>query len=458
MTCKRRNCCTRAIEPSFLWFLICPFCVLGFTAASSAQTLENAFKVELDRLTAEKNSILGAIEKSKIGVNEKRGNLIREIESLSRTLTTLQANNNSQELQLPQTSRLQSLQAQERKVDRRARQIETWLETHGISISEDAVGVRDGPAEHEHPPLDVMMKAALDHVEEHGQLWVRTNQEYFDEYGKAQTGSVLRIAEVGAVLTTPKFQPLSLASDGSLRSVPGTQTLDVLEEDTRTIDVVLFDPTDARTIQFKTSTWRTWLDRGGAVMWVIAVLALIALLLLVERTMVLTRFFVRVSSFDPLKNDQIAENDRLFAPVRLVRAATGAFDEIEQAAVNELLNTKMFVRRGISTLPIVASVAPLLGLLGTVTGMIATFGMITEHGTGDPRILSGGISEALLTTQFGLMVAIPALLSQALLYRFGDVIVRRIELHTIMILNGRSLDQVAINDALDRNSAVGEHR
>ena len=51
--------------------------------------------------------------------------------------------------------------------------------------------------------------------------------------------------------------------------------------------------------------------------------------------------------------------------------------------------------------------APLLGLLGTVTGMIGTFGLITEHGTGDARLLSGGISEALLTTQFGLMVAIP---------------------------------------------------
>ena len=73
MTWKRRNCCTRAIEPSFLWVLICPFCFLGFTVASSAQTLEDAFKVELDRLTAEKNSIRGAIEKSKIGVNEKRG-------------------------------------------------------------------------------------------------------------------------------------------------------------------------------------------------------------------------------------------------------------------------------------------------------------------------------------------------------------------------------------------------
>lgn len=57
---------------------------------------------------------------------------------------------------------------------------------------------------------------------------------------------------------------------------------------------------------------------------------------------------------------------------------------------------------------VVAAVAPLLGLLGTVTGMIATFEIITEFGTGDPKMLSGGISEALITTQLGLVVAIPA--------------------------------------------------
>ncbi len=58
---------------------------------------------------------------------------------------------------------------------------------------------------------------------------------------------------------------------------------------------------------------------------------------------------------------------------------------------------------------VLAAVAPLLGLLGTVTGMIGTFQVITEKGAGDPRTLSGGISEALLTTQFGLILAIPCL-------------------------------------------------
>jgi biopolymer transport protein ExbB len=59
---------------------------------------------------------------------------------------------------------------------------------------------------------------------------------------------------------------------------------------------------------------------------------------------------------------------------------------------------------------IVSQVGPMLGLLGTVTGMIATFDLITEFGTSDPKLLSGGISEALITTELGLIVAIPALL------------------------------------------------
>ena len=57
----------------------------------------------------------------------------------------------------------------------------------------------------------------------------------------------------------------------------------------------------------------------------------------------------------------------------------------------------------------IASVAPLLGLLGTVVGMIATFQAITLFGTGDPKLMAGGISEALVTTMQGLVVAVPML-------------------------------------------------
>ena len=59
---------------------------------------------------------------------------------------------------------------------------------------------------------------------------------------------------------------------------------------------------------------------------------------------------------------------------------------------------------------ILAAIAPLLGLLGTVTGMISTFQSITLFGTGDPKLMAGGISQALVTTVLGLVVAIPLIL------------------------------------------------
>ena len=68
------------------------------------------------------------------------------------------------------------------------------------------------------------------------------------------------------------------------------------------------------------------------------------------------------------------------------------------------------IERGLITLAILAAVAPMLGLLGTVSGMIETFQSITLFGTGDPKLMSGGISQALVTTELGLAVAIPMLL------------------------------------------------
>lgn len=75
-----------------------------------------------------------------------------------------------------------------------------------------------------------------------------------------------------------------------------------------------------------------------------------------------------------------------------------------------ILGELNFLDRFGAVILVMAAVAPLLGLLGTVTGMISTFDIITEFGTGDPKLLSSGISEALITTKLGLVVAIPSLL------------------------------------------------
>ncbi|MSQ92823.1 MAG: MotA/TolQ/ExbB proton channel family protein [Gammaproteobacteria bacterium] len=81
------------------------------------------------------------------------------------------------------------------------------------------------------------------------------------------------------------------------------------------------------------------------------------------------------------------------------------------------------LERFLNTLGTIAAMSPLLGLLGTVTGMIAAFNAITEAGVGDPRALSGGIGEALITTAAGLMVAIPALFAYRDLRGLVDALV-----------------------------------
>jgi biopolymer transport protein ExbB len=82
-----------------------------------------------------------------------------------------------------------------------------------------------------------------------------------------------------------------------------------------------------------------------------------------------------------------------------------------------------------------AAAAPLLGLLGTVTGIIKTFQLITVFGSGDVKSLSGGISEALITTKYGLIVAIPSLLIHAFLSRKAKGVIGRMETEAVAFAN-----------------------
>lgn len=90
---------------------------------------------------------------------------------------------------------------------------------------------------------------------------------------------------------------------------------------------------------------------------------------------------------------------------------------LEDMMLSAILRYRSRLERFLPFLAITAAAAPLLGLLGTVVGMIKTFALITVFGTGDPQALSAGISEALITTELGLIVAIPALLIHALYSR-----------------------------------------
>ena len=99
----------------------------------------------------------------------------------------------------------------------------------------------------------------------------------------------------------------------------------------------------------------------------------------------------------------------------------------EAAVDHALCQETPALERSLGLLGVLGTVAPFLGLLGTVTGLISTFGTLTAVGSNDPRLLAGGISEALITTQAGLMVAIPILLVHAYLTNRVDDLTDRLE-------------------------------
>ncbi|HDZ24228.1 MAG TPA: MotA/TolQ/ExbB proton channel family protein [Desulfobacteraceae bacterium] len=105
---------------------------------------------------------------------------------------------------------------------------------------------------------------------------------------------------------------------------------------------------------------------------------------------------------------------------RFVQEQTGD-GELDQKLLDQYaMEERPVLKRNLALIAVLAAVAPLLGLLGTVTGMMNTFNVIAVFGTGNARGMASGISEALITTQCGLLVAIPGLFMSAFLSRRAD--------------------------------------
>jgi biopolymer transport protein ExbB len=116
-----------------------------------------------------------------------------------------------------------------------------------------------------------------------------------------------------------------------------------------------------------------------------------------------------------LKSDTAMQNNALGRVLSVHDQNRNADTETLELKLSEaIFKETPALNRGLLFLKIISVVAPLMGLLGTVTGMIKTFQSITLYGTGDPKLMAGGISQALVTTVLGLVVAIPMVLLHTL--------------------------------------------
>ena len=210
----------------------------------------------------------------------------------------------------------------------------------------------------------------------------------------------------------------------------------------------LFESLDKPVSERTERTLSEWVAGGGVVGLVIIGLGILAMVLSAVRAIVLLaasrggsvtdRVVAALSQGDKGAALTLCEgsNTPTSRVLHAVLKAPDADREALQDTASEALLFEMpAIERFGALIIISAAVAPLLGLLGTVTGMIATFEVITEFGTGDPRMLSGGISEALITTQMGLIVAIPAVLLGNTLKGQADAVIARIERSALRVVN-----------------------
>ena len=149
--------------------------------------------------------------------------------------------------------------------------------------------------------------------------------------------------------------------------------------------------------------------QGGYVGYAITALGIFAFLLAIYRFSVLTIVGGRVSA--QLRSDKANTNNPLGRVLKIHEDNPAMDTETLELKLSEgVLKETPELESGLTLLKIIAAIAPLMGLLGTVTGMILTFQAITIFGAGDPKAMAGGISSALITTVLGLLVAIPTVL------------------------------------------------
>lgn len=288
------------------------------------------------------------------------------------------------------------------------------------------------------------------------QLWF-TLQHEMTESGKVVrftstiqvpegTRQEVEIIRIGAFNAIANDGYLYFDSDAqiltSLARQPANKYLELLEpfrKATAGATPIAIDPTRGAmlSILIQAPTTQERIQQGGLVGYIILLLGAVGFLYAIARLIILA---MTGQKMHQQMQDKVAAMDN---PLGRVLAATEQ-SSAEDAATLELILDEAITRevpnleKGLSMIKLLAAVAPLLGLLGTVTGMIATFQSISLYGTGDPKLMADGISQALVTTMLGLCVAIPLLFLHNLMASRSKTLVQILDEQSAGIMSRRA--------------------
>ncbi|MCK5870292.1 hypothetical protein BMR07_13705 [Methylococcaceae bacterium CS1] len=305
--------------------------------------------------------------------------------------------------------------------------------------------------------LDSMIESkALPTIDQLENLWFTLQQEMTESGkvvrfkreiqladGNRQDGEVTRIGSFNAIANNSylRYSPETKILV-SLARQPASKYLDLLDSftnDTSGLAPIAVDPTRGVMLSMLIQTPDTQerIQQGGVVGYIILILGVIGFLYAVLRLIILA------STGHKMKQQMSAEAASDDNPLGRVLVATEQSSTQDAAALELILDEAITrevpsLEKGLSMIKLLAAVAPLLGLLGTVTGMIATFQSISLFGTGDPKLMADGISQALVTTMLGLCVAIPLLFLHNLVSSRSKALVQILDEQSAGIMSRRA--------------------
>jgi biopolymer transport protein ExbB len=279
---------------------------------------------------------------------------------------------------------------------------------------------------------------------------VKFQTQVADPDGTANSAEVVRIGSYNIVSNgnylnyDSNTKRLSVLPRQPTSPTDYTKTAAAIQQATSGFTRVGIDPTGPSggtylaalisTPDFRTRYW----DQGGTIGQVIIFIGLFGLLLGIERMLTLSVVVAKVRA--QLKNPAQPRKNNPLGRVLMVyeKDKTMDIETLELKLGEAILAETPALERFQTLLKIISTVSPLLGLLGTVTGMITVFQAITLFGTGDPKIMAGGISAALVTTVLGIVVAVPTILIHTLVKARSDRVIHIMEEQATGIIARRS--------------------
>lgn len=196
-------------------------------------------------------------------------------------------------------------------------------------------------------------------------------------------------------------------------------------------------------------TFWEYMDKGGPVMWPILILSIIGFAVMIERAWVLRKARINVNEFLAKIRKALMVNRSLRDAVKICEQYQGPVASVMKAGLlkhgqpkedveKTIENAAMFettrLERGLAVIATAANIEPMLGFLGTVTGMINSFDALAKSGLSNPGLVAAGISEALITTAAGLIIAIPMQLAYNYYTSRINKFVRDVETSANMLL------------------------